>query len=319
MKHNIKFLYLLLLLPAFASAQSDQHYTMFMYNKLLYNPAYTGSRDVVSANGVYRDQWDGINGAPKTFSATIDAPVGSYMLPFHKVALGLSFTNEQVGVEQNQNIVAYYAYRIKLETSVLSFGLQAGAKLYTANYSQLNPYQQNDLNLTHDIKNVFLPNFGAGAYWSGENFYAGLSVPNILQNYYDEKERKINNERAREIRGYYLSGGYVIPVSENFQIEPQVMGRYAGNATYQLPFNADLNVSAIIYQRFLFAVTYRTDKSVEGIVHVQATKNINIGYAYDYLMSALQGYNNGSHELVIGFDFIREHAKFTTPRFVKSF
>lgn len=316
---KIPRLLILLLLPICGIAQSDQHYTMFMYNKLLYNPAYAGSRDLTSVNAVYRDQWDGINGAPKTFSISADAPVGSYMIPFRKVALGVSFTNEQVGIERNQDMVAYYAYRIKLENSVLSFGLQAGAKLYTANYSQLNPYQPNDLNLVHDIKNVFLPNFGSGVYWSGEQFYAGLAIPNILQNYYDKNERKLNNINAREIRGYYLNGGYVFPVSDVIELQPQVLARYAGNGTYQLPFSCDFNLSAIVYSRFMVGVTYRTDKSFEGIVHVQATKNINIGYAYDYLVSALNGYNSGSHELVVGYDFIRDHSKYATPRFVKTF
>ena len=84
-----------------AFAQSDQHYTMFMYNKLLYNPAYAGSRDVLSANGVYRDQWTGINGAPKTMNIAVDAPVGNYMSSFRKVAVGISINNEKLGVENN--------------------------------------------------------------------------------------------------------------------------------------------------------------------------------------------------------------------------
>jgi type IX secretion system PorP/SprF family membrane protein len=311
--------FLLLMLPALAYAQSDRHYTMFMYNKLLYNPAYTGSRDVTSLNAVYRDQWSGIPGAPVTFTGSLDGPVGGKMVAFRKVALGLSFSNESVGIEHNQDISAYYAYRILLNKSVLSFGLTAGAKLYTANYSQLNPYQPNDLNLTHDIKNSFLPNFGSGVYWSGDNFYAGFSIPNILQNYYDKDERKLNNTAAREIRGYYLSGGYIFPVSETIKLEPQVMARYAGNATYHLPFSSDINLSAIAYDRFMLGVTYRTDKSFEAIIHVQATRDINIGYAYDYLMSDLKGYAAGAHEIVVGFDFVRNNPKYATPRFIKAF
>jgi type IX secretion system PorP/SprF family membrane protein len=307
-----------LLLPALGFAQSEPHYTMFMYNKLLYNPAYAGSRDLTSVNADYRDQWTGINGAPKTFNVSVDGPVGSYMSAFRKVALGISINNEQIGVENKTNLMAYYAYRIKFEKSVLSFGLQAGANLYSANYNQLNPYQQNDPNLTHNINNAFLPNFGAGVYWSASNYYAGFSVPNMLEDVYDKKSN-VNNVYSKEIRGYYLNGGYVFPVSEVLKLEPQVMARYAGDSTYSLPFNCDFNLSAIIYDRLLFGVTYRTDNSFEGILHVQATKSINIGYAYDYIASALNGYAGGSHEIVVGFDIIRNDSKYATPRFIKAF
>ncbi len=304
-------------LPGFS--QSDQHYTMFMYNKLLYNPGYAGSRDLTSVNMAYRDQWDGIPGAPKTLNISVDAPVGSYMIPFRKVAIGMSFTSEELGVEHNHDLVAYYAYRIKMKKSVVSFGLQAGGKFYSANYDKLNPYQQYDPNLVHNVKNAFLPNFGAGVYWSGDNYYAGLSVPNILQNYYDKSEKTLNNEKAREIRGYYINGGYVYQLNNTIEIEPQVMFRYAGNGTYHLPFSADFNVSAIAYSRLMLGVTYRTDKSFEVILHVQATKNINIGYAYDYLLSSLNPYSKGSHELVVGYNFMRDNSKYTTPRFIKAF
>jgi len=318
--NSYKYLLLfILLLPTYGFAQSDPHYTMFMYNKLLYNPGYAGSRDVTSIDGDYRDQWTGINGAPKTYNISVDGLAGSYMMPFRHVALGFTMNSEQLGVEKNTDMMAYYAYRIQMGNTILSFGLSGGAKLYSANYSALNPYQQNDPNLAHNVNNAFLPNFGAGVYWSGKDFYLGASVPALLQDYYDKNEQRINNEASREIRGYYLSGGYVFTLSEVLKLEPQMMVRYAGNATYSLPINSDLNLSAILYDRLLLGVTYRTDQSFEGIIHMQVTKNINIGYAYDYEVSALNGYSNGSHEIVVGYDFIRDNSKYVTPRFIRAF
>ncbi len=313
------FAYMLLVLPMCSSAQLDPHYTMFMYNKLVYNPAYAGSRDVTSVNATYRNQWVGIQGAPRTLNVAMDGPAGNYMKSFRPVAVGLLVNSEQLGVEHNTAIIANYAYRIRFGKGVLSMGLRGGARLYTANYSQLDLGQQQDMQFTHDLRNVFLPNFGAGIYWSTDKYYVSVSVPNMLQNYFDKEGKKINNRTYREIRGYYLSGGYVLQISENIKLQPQVMGRYIGNGSYQLPFNSDINLSAIAFDRFLFGITYRTDKSIEGIVHIQATRNINIGYAYDYSVSALNGYNKGTHELVIGYDFHRDNTKFPTPRFIKAF
>ena len=316
---KILFCSLLFVLPKLVFAQSDPHYTMFMYNKLMYNPAYAGSRDLTSVNATYRDQWVGIEGAPKTINVSADGLVGSYMIPFRKIGVGISFNSETIGVEKNTDIMTYYAYRIEAGSTVISFGLSAGAKLYTANYSELNPYQQNDLNLTHDIKNAFLPNFGTGIFWSSEKFYMGASSPNLLENYYDKNGWKLNNYQSKEIRGYYISGGYVLPAGESVKIEPQFIFRYAGNATYHLPVNTDINLSAIIYDRMLLGVTYRTDKSVEGIVHLQVYRNFSMGYAFDYMLSGLNGYNSGTHEIVLGYDFVKANNKYATPRFIKSF
>ena len=245
----IALLYGILCCPGRIWAQSDQHYTMFLYNKLLYNPGYTGSRDLTSINANYRNQWTGMTGAPKVFNATIDAPAGNYMLPFRPVAVGGSIAGEKIGVESNVNIMGYYAYRIQYEGTVISFGLRAGFKMYTARYSQLNLSQQNDLSFSHDVVNALLPNAGAGIYWYGDNFYAGFSVPNLLQNYYDKREKP--NPKAKEVRGYYFCGGYVFPVNDVVKIEPQILTRYAGNSLYRLPFNMDFNASVFFYDRLM--------------------------------------------------------------------
>lgn len=309
---------MLLLALTYAYGQSYPHYTMFMFNKMLYNPAYAGNKDLTTVNAYYRNQWVGIDGAPKTLSVSIDGPVGNYMKPFRRVALGLLINNEQLGVSNNTNLMAYYAYRIPFQNSVLSFGVQAGGALYTANYSQLNPGQTNDLSLTEDVKNKMLPNVGAGVYWSSSNYYVSAAVPSLLQNYYDKKNQ-INNEKGRQLRSYYLSGGYVFTLSDNLKLEPQALARYAANSINALPLNADLNLSLIILDRLLIGATYRTDKSVEGIVHMQVTNSISAGYSYDYTLSPLQGYNSGSHEFTIGFDFVKDRNKYTNPRFVKLF
>jgi type IX secretion system PorP/SprF family membrane protein len=320
MKWPIKLLLLLLLLPCAASAQSDQHYTMFMYNKLLYNPAYAGSREATSINALYRNQWTGIDKAPVTFNISADGLLGSYMKPFRKVAVGGSINNESQGIENNTNIRAYYAYRLQLKKSILSFGLSGGGSLYSARYSELHPQNPTpDPNLANDVRNSFLPNFGFGVYWSADNYYVSFGIPGLLQNHYDRKGPNINNVRARQVRGYYLSGGYVYKASSIIKLQPQLLMRYAGNTDYKLPFSADINLSAIAYDRAMLGFSYRTDKSFEAILHVQATDKINIGYAYDYMMSALNGYSGGSHEIVVGYDFVREHSKYANPRFLKTF
>lgn len=308
-----------LMVPSLVMAQDHPHYTMFMYNKLIYNPAYAGNKNMLSLNAAYRNQWTGIDGAPKNFNVALDGTVGSYMKAFRPVALGLSVNNETMGVTDNTNVMAYYAYRVRAKKTIVSFGLQAGASLYSANFSQLNPSQGGDQALMNNINNAFLPNVGAGVFWSGEKFYAGVSVPNLIENYYDKNTKALTNSNARQLRSYYASGGYVFTVTDDFKIQPQAMVRYAGNDKYHQPLNADFNLSFVFFNRLLLGGTYRTDNTIDGIVHLQATKRINIGYAYGYATSQLQQFNNGTHEIVLGFDFVRDLNKYVNPRFVKPF
>ncbi|RYE25585.1 MAG: type IX secretion system membrane protein PorP/SprF [Sphingobacteriales bacterium] len=307
------------MLPIIAMAQSYPHYTMFMFNKLIYNPAYAGNKNMTTVNGIYRSQWTGIDGAPRNYSVTIDGPVGNYMKPFRHVALGLGVNNEKIGVTDNTNVNAYYSYRIQTGKTVLSFGLQAGASVYNARYSDLNPLDMNDKVLATNVDDRLLPNAGVGVYWTGDNFYVSAAVPNLLENYYDKNSKTLVNDGGKQIRSYFLSGGYVFNLSDNFKLEPQALLRYAGNSAYNLPLNCDINLSAIFYDRLMIGATYRTDKSVEGIINIQATKNISVGYAYDWTVSELQTYAKGSHEITVGFDFVRDVNKYVNPRFIKSF
>jgi type IX secretion system PorP/SprF family membrane protein len=297
-------------------AQSDQHYTMFMYNKLLYNPGYTGSREVLSINGTLRQQWSDVPGAPKSSNISADAPLGTFMRPFRKLAAGLSIGTENEGIEQSVDLRTYYAYRIQLTKSVVSFGLSAGANFYTAQYDKVNVFQGGDPSFDTAISNAMLPAFGAGIYWSGDKFYCGLSVPNMLQNYYDKNLGRLT---SKQIRAFYLSGGYAIAAGEELTIQPQVLVRYAVNGLYRLPVNADINLSLIAYKRIMLGVTYRTNGSLVGIVHLQVSKRLNIGYAYEHSSSALSSYSGGTHEVVLGYDFVRDNFKLLTPRFIRKF
>ncbi len=314
------FLLLLCLFPLCVFAQSDQNYSMFMYNKLLYNPGYAGSREVTAVNAQLRWQWPAISTGVRSTNIAVDAPVGTYMKPDRKVALGMSISREKSPFEQNTDFRSYYAYRIKLQHSVLSLGLSAGLTMYsTVGDFNVLVFQPNDPSFTHQVDNAILPNAGTGAYWSGEHFYCGLSVPNLFQNKYDPNTVTTGAKPARQIRAYYLSGGYLFPVNDNITLKPQILVSYAKNSVYALPISADINFSATAYDRIMAGVSYRTGGAIVALVQVQANTRLNIGYAYDYVISDLGPYTKGAHELVIGYEFNHEHLKFAAPRFSKAF
>lgn len=306
---------LVLVLSLCAQGQTDPHYTMFMFGKQLFNPAYVGSRDVTSLQFQYRDQWAGIPGAPRTISVMADGPAGSYMRTSRPVALGISISAEKTGVETFNHLRTYYAYRIKFSSGTLSLGLSAGGILYSAAYSQLHPQQQIDKNLTTDIRNRLLPNFGTGAYWYTPRFYVGLSAPTLLRNTYDQYGTRL----ARQVRSAYLMAGYVHQLTDEVQLKPQVLLRYAGTSLYRLPLSADFNLTAIAYNRLMVGTSYRTDKSVAFIAQMQVTTHINLGYSYDLMMNDFTPFARGAHEFVLGYDFSHNPLKFIATRFSSSF
>jgi type IX secretion system PorP/SprF family membrane protein len=322
MKKMIMILLIVMSFMTVSMGQNYPHYSMFMFNKLLYNPAYAGNKDLTTVNAYGRRQWTGFEGAPVGASITIDGPVGSYMKPFRKVALGLGLNTEKAGVVQNSNIIAYYAYRIKItKDAVLSLGLQGGISAFSANYSDLNPYHQNDPNINYgnNVSNKIMPNVGAGAYFSSKKYYVSLGIPFLLENTYEGETIGYSGVYGRQIRSYYLSGGYVFTMSPVIKLQPQILARYAAGNSQTLPLNADFNLSCFFYDRFMIGATYRTDKSVMGILFFQITDRLCAGYSYDHSMSTIRTYNSGTHELTVGFDFVRDKNKYMNPRFIKLF
>lgn len=316
-----------MLSAATSLGQLEPHFTIFMFNKLLYNPAYSGNKEVYSFIADYRDQWKEISGAPKTLSFTADKLIGPEW-KYTKFAMGMSASSEHIGVENNTDLKLYGSYHLPLnhEKLIMSFGLSFGGKLYSTNYNELNPYNANDPNLTTDFHNKYLPNAGAGIFLKDANnskFYVGFSVPNILQNYLNK------NSGAKETRGYYLIGGYVIPIvnkatddgnsDTKLALVPQTILRYIYGGEYQLPFSADFNLSAIFYNRILFGITYRTDESFDFITHIQVLHSVSIGYAHDYMSKALSPYTRGTDEIIVGYDILARKPRFLSPHFMKSF
>lgn len=323
---RVRLMIVLSILAFRAVAQVDGHYTMFMYNKLYYNPGYAGVKGLASINATYRDQWSELPGAPKNINLAIDAPVGKHTRLFRPVAVGLILNNEQLGVEKSTTIMGNYAYRFAIGNGTLSAGLRGGARLYSANYDQLDIAHKNDPNFQGNVSNMVLPNFGAGAFWSvrdneqRDKYFIGLSVPMMLQNNYG-KNAQNNTVLAKEIRAGYLSGGYILQTgtSSPFTFTPQAIIRFLGNFNYHLPVNCDFNITATYLNRAMLGITYRTDRSVEFIAHLQVLHQLNIGYAYDYSISPLSPYLGQTHELAVGFDIVRTTSKYLNPRFIRSF
>lgn len=288
-----------------SSAQQDAQYTQYMYNTMNVNPAYAGSRGAMSIYGMHREQWVGLNGAPKTNVIAINTPINN-----SKVGLGISFINDQLGVTKDNTFSVDLSYTVDLNSydDKLSFGIKGSMNLLDVAYSNLNLYDPNDPNMQQDISNEFTPNVGAGVYFHNQKSYLGLSVPNFLSTH------RFSNHLTQTMQTkmhFYLIGGYVFEINPNLKFKPAFLLK----ATEGAPLQADVSANFLISEKLTLGAAYRWDAAWSALAGFQLTNSLMIGYAYDGDTSKLGKYNSGSHEIFIRFDLINRYKRVTSPRF----
>lgn len=308
---------------AVAHAQQDPIYTQYMFNTLAINPAYAGSRDVLSATMLYRHQWL-IQGAPRTLTFSADMPVAN-----EKVGLGLVVSNDNIGVFNTIAVSGNFAYRIRFEKTTLAFGVLAGFSQINANLPETKI--ENDVAFA-SAQNHFVPNVGAGVYWSSDKFYVGVSLPKLLNTSLYETLPQLSATaadgfRARQFRHAFITGGYVFDLSEHVKLKPSTLIRFVSGAPAQL----DLNCNVYLYDKFGIGLSARSaaqigfGKSVLGLFNSpsillewQATEQFKIGYAFDY-NTGIQNFNGlsnvMSHEIMVRYEMGFNKAKVLTPRY----
>jgi type IX secretion system PorP/SprF family membrane protein len=277
-------------------AQQDPQFTQYMYNMSVLNPAYaTDNPDMLTVGGLYRTQWVGMEGAPKTGTFFAHKAVSK------RVELGISFIHDEIGdVVKEDNIFADFAYVIPIsESTKLSFGVKGGVTLFNTNFNGFvltDPLP--DPAFQNNISQVF-PNFGAGTYLFGSNYYLGLSTPNLITSKHLENQSGITTTGVEEIH-YFMTGGYVFTLNnnDNLKIKPAFMAKGVAGA----PVSIDLTTNVLINNKFEAGVGYRIDDSVSGLVNMYVTPTLRIGYSYDYTLSNLGNFNSGSHEIFLLFD-----------------
>ncbi len=284
-------------------AQQLPMYTHYMYNTLVVNPAYAGSRDALTITALHRSQWVDFKGAPITQTLTIHSPLIN-----EHVGLGLSILNDKIGPTNNTSLFGYYAYRLKLtDKSKLALGLSFGMNIFRANLNTLQLDQQSDPVFQNNIKNRITPNIGFGVYYSRERFYAGISVPYLLQNSYSEiSQTNSITLKAKEQRHYFLIAGTLINLTHNLDFKPTALMKVTPGA----PIQCDLTASFVIMKKFLIGAMYRSGDAFGGLVGLDISEQLHLGYSFDwsYGLKTVK-YNQGSHEIVLRYDFIYSSKK----------
>ncbi|NDJ00146.1 type IX secretion system membrane protein PorP/SprF [Flavobacterium sp. LaA7.5] len=279
------------------NAQQDPHYTQYMYNMNVINPAYAGSKENLAFGLLYRAQWVDVEGAPNTGTFSGHSPVGK------NVGLGLSAIVDEIGPVQETNIYADFSYTLNLGGEHrLAFGVKAGATLHDVGlYSEIgNGFvpQPGDPAFQENVNNTYF-NVGAGFFYYTQNYYLALSVPNMLKSkHLDVTDNGTAYEFGSEESHYFLTGGYVFQLSENTKMKPSFMLK----SSFEVSPSIDGSLNFLFFERFEIGATYRLDDSFGGMVNYAITPNLRIGYAYDHIVSDLDVTTPSSHEVILLFD-----------------
>ncbi len=305
MKKNILLLLILFLFIDVARSQQQATFSQYMFNGLAINPAYAGSHEVLSATALARFQSVGVPGAPNTQTFSAHSPLVN-----QKIALGLLIVNDKIGVVNQFGLNAIYAYRIMFSNDpkrpqVLSFGLQAGFTSYNAKYSDLTIYNNNDPVFMEDVKEI-RPNFGFGVYYYTYRFYAGLSIPHLMNNIFD---RKTDFQTIIQPNPLILTSGYVITLNRFLKFKPNFLCKFVSQKPVELNFNGNISLDDILW----VGVSYKFN-NMDLLTEIQLTNQIRFGYCYSAPTRRIQQVNFASHEFMINYKFMYPQSGVLTPR-----
>jgi len=310
-------------------------FTKYMFNSLAINPAFAGSPEFMSLRLLYRNQWWGIEGAPTTQSFNIHTPFKE------KVGLGLSVVNDKIGASGSTSAYLSYAYRMNFNKGKLSLGLQAGAMNWRADFSNLRyrDPQALDQVFDEDTPVLWMPNFGAGIFYYTQKFYVGFSVPHMIAWDLRKDIEDSAVKWAKSYRHYYFSAGAAFPINGTaLYFKPSILIKSVGllgnfsaasNSLNQVgaPTEFDIDLSFLFYESLWVGFSFRSAFEAEQFggnssfdsIDIWAafylSNGMRIGLAYDYSITQLQRYANGSFEVMMGYDLNFEAKKFVTPRY----
>lgn len=295
----------ILFIGVVAFAQQDPHYTQYMYNMSVMNPAYAGSKENLSLGLLYRKQWVEIEDAPTTATFFGHAPVGK------NVGMGLSVISDKIGPVEENNVYADFSYTLNLGGEhKLAFGLKTGLTLHNVSlFSDVYPTlpDAGDPAFSENTSNSYF-NIGSGLFYYTNKYYLGFSVPNMIKS----KHLDFNGrEFGSEVSHYFVTGGYVFDVSQNVKFKPFFMMKSA----FEAPTSWDVSANFLFNEKFEIGGTYRLEDSFGAMVNYAITPNIKLGYAYDHIVSDLNVTTPSSHEIILLFDLNFPKKVSSSPRF----
>ena len=325
--HGKTIYIVLLLMSSFimkANAQQTIQFSQYVFNGLALNPAYAGYKEDLTLNLSSRLQWTGINGAPQTGTISIDGTANSNN---NNVGLGLLATIDHLGPESISSVYANYAYRLRLDepdTKRLCFGIGFGVVQYSLDGSKFNPADDGDGSVPTGQQSKLTPDVRFGMYYYWPDVYFGASVFNLLST--TVANSNDNTAIIKQQRTFYFTGGTMVALSEQLDLKPSFMIK----EDFKGPTNLDITGYAVLNKKLWIGASYRTGigsfnknlqsaadqtDAIAAIAQIYLNEHFRIGYSFDFTLSRLASYQNGSHEISLSLSFPGKKGRVASPRY----
>ena len=272
-------------------AQQEPMFTQYMFDPISLNAAYTGTTNMLNVNTLTRLQWVGMDGAPKTFSLSAHMPIEG-----RKIGLGVTLLTDKVGPVNNTFFTVNYAYRLRVNDRLtLSMGLKGGITSYKVGLTDLSIIDEEDPQFQNNEKKIS-PNLGFGFYLYEEKYFVGFSIPKLIQTTVDDEYASDDNQLKRH---YYLVGGYNWKINGDWELMPSLLTKIVAGS----PISNDITVQGLYMDIVGGGLMYRIGDALGLFVYGKVYKELNVGYGYEYSLNGLSGYNSGTHEIRLTYDF----------------
>lgn len=300
MKKQINIFALLLITLLYSNLSIAQQLpinTNYVLNNYAYNPAVAGTKDYAVASLNYRDQWAGFTDAPKTYMLSLYSTVGKKK----KIAVGTLINSDNTGLISRTSGYLTFGYHVKLNSKYkLGLAISAGMVQYRVKLYDAKVADTGDDLLTGNIlsNNVFDSN--GGIYLYSDKLFFGISTYQYIGNKITWKD-----SQSHLSQHMYATIGYTFKLSEKFSLQPSALVKYNKPTPIQPEFSARL-----IYKNiFWFGGSYRNNESASALLGVKIKEKLTIAYSYDFVTSKIRRYTNGSHEIMITYQFIKPKKK----------
>lgn len=287
-----------------ATAQQLPHYSQYMLNDYVMNPAIGGKNAYFEAKSDNRYQWIGITDAPRTYILSVQGPDKS-----RKVGMGGYLFTDIVGPTRRTGLSFSYAYHLRLDREAkkkLSFGLSAGLLQFAVDAAKITLRDPADLVISNGYQSVIVPDLGFGAYFYSDKYYLGASIPQI----YPAKLRFFDYSAtglSRLETHFYFSGGYRFDIGDDFAIEPSAQVKIVK----PVPVQYDLGARILYKQKIWVGGAYRNLDAISAMAGYLYEDYLMIGYSYDFSTTNIKNYSTGTHEVLIGLRFSRQNQSTT--------
>lgn len=291
-------------------SQNQYHISQNMMYQPFINPSVIGSYSNLNGALFYKNQWTGFEGAPEIAGFSVNSSIKN-----SNHSVGLTLINDKIGISNIKDLSIAYSYKLKFnDRNYLTLGIAGTMILMQSNLGSLDVIQSGDPVFQSDTKTFVMPNAKFGAYYFRNNFYIGFAVPNILKNKIETSgiATGITSFDAANIH-YYLHSGYQFDINENWKSNTSILVKQVSGAPLQIGLNGQ-----VVYRDFIGAgLSYRTSKELIAMVNYRINPQLKLGYAYDYNMGQLGSYSNGTHEIILLFELIKDNAVpiIEVPRF----